>query len=192
MSLRYAILGLLSLGDFTGYDLSKRFTGSIGFFWSAKHSQIYPELSRLSDEGLVTFQAVEQDSRPNKKLYSITDKGREELRLWLEGPLEPRSFKDPVLLRAFCASQMDRAELSAQLEETAQANRDRLSVYQEIEASLESQSETDPSHPWVGAYLTLRFAMMQASAYVAWCEWALDLLQGRAPDPRRGDPALRP
>lgn len=180
MSLRYAILGLLSLGDFTGYDLSKRFTGSIGFFWSAKHSQIYPELAKLSDEGLVTFQAVEQDSKPNKKLYSITPRGRDDLQAWLQAPLEPRSFKDPVLLRAFCASQMDREDLSAQLEETAQANRDRLHVYQEIERSLAEGSETDPSHPWVGAYLTLRFAMMQASAYVAWCEWAVEYLRSGA------------
>ncbi len=177
MSLRYAILGLLSLGDFTGYDLSKRFTGSIGFFWSAKHSQIYPELAKLSDEGCVTFRQVEQDSRPNKKLYSITESGRQDLQDWLASPLEPRSFKDPVLLRAFCASRMDREDLCAQLEETAQANRDRLHVYQEIEASLEAGSETDPSHPLVGAYLTLRFAMMQASAYVAWCEWAVDYLR---------------
>lgn len=187
MSLRYAILGLLSLGDFTGYDVSKRFAGSIGFFWSAKHSQIYPELGKLSEEGLVTFQAVEQDSKPNKKLYSITAAGRRDLQQWLQSPLEPRSFKDPVLLRAFCASQMEAADLMAQLAETAQANRDRLQIYQEFERSLTESSETDPSHPWVGAFLTLRFAMMQASAYVAWCEWAIAHLEASAHAGPRAD-----
>lgn len=177
MSLRYAILGILSLGRYSGYDLSKRFAGSIGFFWSAKHSQIYPELAKLAAEGLVTFEAVEQDSKPNKKIYAITGAGRASLRDWLVSPVEPSSFKNPLLLRAFCASQMDPDDLVAQLEEEAQANRDRLLIYQDVERELTRQGETEPSHPWVGGYLTLRFAMMQASAYVAWCEWAIEHLQ---------------
>lgn len=178
MALRYAVLGMLSLGEHTGYDLSKRFNGSIGSFWSAKHSQIYPELARLLEEGWVSCLAIEQEGRPNKKLYTLTPAGLEELRRWLMTPCEPATVKEPLLLRAFCAGTGDRATLASQIDEAMHAQQDRLYVYRALEAELAAQGETDPAHPWFGSFLGLRFAMMQASAYIAWCSWALDLLRG--------------
>ena len=57
-TLKYAILGLLSREDMTGYDIAKIFNAELANFWNAKHSQIYPELKRLTEEGLVTFHVV--------------------------------------------------------------------------------------------------------------------------------------
>lgn len=174
MALRYAVLGMLSLGEHTGYELSKRFNGSIGSFWSAKHSQIYPELARLLEAGWVACRAVEQVGRPDKKVYTLTAAGRAELLSWLEAPCEGPTVKEPLLLRAFCAGTGDRRILATQIEEAMHAQQDRLYVYRALEQELEAQGETDPAHPWFGSFLTLRFAMMQASAYIAWCEWALE------------------
>lgn len=53
--LKYAILGLLDQHELTGYDITKHFKDSLGQFWSAKHSQIYPELKRLTEEGFIEF-----------------------------------------------------------------------------------------------------------------------------------------
>lgn len=53
--LKYAILGLLDQCELTGYDITKHFKDSLGQFWSAKHSQIYPELKRLTEEGFIEF-----------------------------------------------------------------------------------------------------------------------------------------
>lgn len=77
MSLTYGILGFLSYGSMTGYDLAKAFGCSVNFFWNAQTSQIYRELGRMEGEGLVASELVLQTQRPNKKLYSITEKGRE-------------------------------------------------------------------------------------------------------------------
>jgi len=51
------------------------------FFWQARHSQIYPELARLEEKGLVTHQVVEQQDRPDKKVYSVTDSGLDALKV---------------------------------------------------------------------------------------------------------------
>ena len=74
-TLKYAILGLLMRSPVTGYDIAKEFGDGLGCFWSAKHSQIYPELKRLTDDGLIQFRTVIQGERMEKKLYEITDKG---------------------------------------------------------------------------------------------------------------------
>ena len=55
-TLRYAILGLLNRRDMSGYDLTKEFETTLAEFWGAKHSQIYPELKALADEGLIAYQ----------------------------------------------------------------------------------------------------------------------------------------
>ena len=79
MALKHAIL--VSLGDtpMSGYDLAKHFDETIGFFWRASHPQIYRELAKLRDKGLVDAQDVIQRGRPNRILYSLTPAGREEL-----------------------------------------------------------------------------------------------------------------
>src|SRR5690349_5022418 len=96
MSLRFAILGLLARESLTGYDLTKRFDTTIAFFWSAKHSQIYPELATLTKEGLVTYEVVTQTSKPNKKVYTITPEGIAALAAWVSEPRDKRTVKDPM------------------------------------------------------------------------------------------------
>jgi DNA-binding PadR family transcriptional regulator len=61
---------------YCGYDLSKRFDGSVGFFWNATQQQIYRELAKLEDQGWISPQTISQQGRPDKKLYSVTDFGR--------------------------------------------------------------------------------------------------------------------
>ena len=72
-TLKYAILGLMMQAPITGYDISKAFGPGLGSFWSAKHSQIYPELKRLTQEGLIQYSVVTQGERMEKKLYEITE-----------------------------------------------------------------------------------------------------------------------
>jgi PadR family transcriptional regulator AphA len=82
MSLRYALLGFLTTEPASGYRLAQEFGESMGWFWYASHSQIHPELKRMEDEGLVTSELLEDDGR-GKRLYSITESGREQLDQWL-------------------------------------------------------------------------------------------------------------
>ena len=79
-TLKYAILGLINREPMTGYDITREFNNNnLANFWYAKHSQVYPELSRLMEEKLVTCEVVIQGEKLEKKLYSITEAGKEQL-----------------------------------------------------------------------------------------------------------------
>ena len=77
MDIRTLCLGILSLGDATGYEIKKMVAeGSFSFFSEASYGSIYPALTKLSDEGLIEWTAEAQTNRPDKKIYHLTDKGR--------------------------------------------------------------------------------------------------------------------
>ena len=76
-TLKYVILGLLMRHPMSGYDITKEFQNGLTEFWDAKHSQIYPELRRLYDEGLITYEVQISGEALEKKVYSITEQGRQ-------------------------------------------------------------------------------------------------------------------
>jgi len=78
MSLEFAILGFLNYHPYTGYDLKKIFDTSIRHFWPADQSQISHTLAHLTDEGFVQMEEVPMEDRPDRKVYQITDAGRQE------------------------------------------------------------------------------------------------------------------
>ena len=82
-TLKYAILGLLNRKPMTGYDISKEFNFQLAEFWSAKHSQIYPELKKLVSEELIIFKIEISGDVLEKKVYYITEKGKQEFLKWL-------------------------------------------------------------------------------------------------------------
>lgn len=103
MSLPHGLLGLLNYKDMTGYELSKTFDDSLSFFWKAQASQIYRELDRMETFGWLTSHVEIQIERPNKRIYTITEKGKDELKKWLEAEI-PQSFLPPrneILIRIF-------------------------------------------------------------------------------------------
>ena len=109
--LKYGVLGLLSYGDMTGYEIMAIFRDSLAFFWNASTSQIYRELQHLEDRGLATSCVQEQDGRPNRRVYSITEAGRGELSCWLDcgedGALSDLRMRFPLLLRLFFMGEAD-------------------------------------------------------------------------------------
>ena len=90
MALPHAILVSLCEQASSGYDLAHRFDRSIGYFWAATHQQIYRTLRTMETDGWVRVQAVEQQGRPDKKVYDVTAAGRAELASWIERPLSGR------------------------------------------------------------------------------------------------------
>lgn len=85
--LKYIILGLLIHEDRTGYDIKKLFEGELGDFWYANHSQIYPELRKLENKGLITSHMETVGTKLEKKYYHLTEAGKEVLKEWMEEPL---------------------------------------------------------------------------------------------------------
>jgi DNA-binding PadR family transcriptional regulator len=116
MSLKHAILGFLSIAPLTGYELKKSFDNSVQHFWSADQSQIYRTLEQIVEAGWAEVKLVEQQARPNRKVYHITKPGRAELRRWLVAPLIHREEHDPFLIQLFFAGNLPDAEVEALLE----------------------------------------------------------------------------
>lgn len=87
MSLRYAALALLSAQPMTGYELVRYFDDTVGLMWTAQDSQIYPELRRMEEDGLVRAETVPRGERAAKRLYKITARGRTALRAWASTPI---------------------------------------------------------------------------------------------------------
>ncbi|WDP89231.1 MAG: PadR family transcriptional regulator [Desulfobacter sp.] len=102
MSLKYAILGLLHYEDMHGYRIKEHIEKNFGHMWSVNYGQIYPNLKKLEQEGLVSMGESIQNGRkgPPKKLYSLTDQGKTVFREWLESsPEKSMLLRDPFLMR---------------------------------------------------------------------------------------------
>ncbi|HEY9061389.1 MAG TPA: DUF4180 domain-containing protein [Pseudobacteroides sp.] len=112
MSIKYAILGLLSWKPFSGYDMKKVFEESSTMYWSGNNNQIYKSLLQLTDEGLVTNQVQHQESSPSKKLYSITKEGLAELKEWVLSSPEIPELKNTFLVQLSWAYQLNDEELN--------------------------------------------------------------------------------
>jgi DNA-binding PadR family transcriptional regulator len=87
MALAHAILVSLCEESGSGYELARRFDRSIGYFWNAKHQQIYRTLRVMEDDGWVRPRPVVQHGRPDKKVYTVAAAGRAELARWIAEPL---------------------------------------------------------------------------------------------------------
>jgi PadR family transcriptional regulator AphA len=96
-TLSFGLLCILATDNYTGYELMLK----IQPFWQAKHSQIYPLLAALEKDGLVQYEEVVQSDKPDKKIYSITEKGQSELKQWIAQPSAEPVTRDEMLLKAF-------------------------------------------------------------------------------------------
>jgi DNA-binding PadR family transcriptional regulator len=106
----YVILGALSLGARSGYEIKRLVDKSTRFFWAASYGQIYPELRRLQQEGLVTA-ASDPRGRRQRIRYSLTQAGRERLLAWLREPGAGYELRDEGLLKLFFARALERDEV---------------------------------------------------------------------------------
>jgi PadR family transcriptional regulator AphA len=163
----YAVLGLLSIGEQSGYDLKKRADRSVGYFWSPAKSRIYAILPRLVDAGLVRRRDVRQQGRPDKQLYRLTAEGRRALAAWLEQPLEPGTDSSLRLLKLFFG---ELAGPEALLEHV-RAWREGVERFR---AELEVIDSEAPSAPPRDFYprLTRMYGFAWADAIIGWARAA--------------------
>ncbi|RME34099.1 MAG: PadR family transcriptional regulator [Thermoflexia bacterium] len=174
MSLPHAILGFLNYAPMTGYDLKKAFDTSVRHFWPADQAQIYRTLKELMRQGWVTVEVVPQEDRPNRKVYHITEAGREELRRWLRTPTAPEDPRVPLLVKVFFAGGLADEEAAALLEAYAAGLRDRLEAYARIprQAAHYAEAIRSPREVFFWA-LTLDYGVRLTRAALEWAEEAI-------------------
>lgn len=173
MSLRFALLGLLDRRPSSGYDLTQRFAEGIGSYaWSAKHSQIYPELKKLTEAGLIEL--AELGAR-GRKTYQITPPGREELRGWLLAPPPSSSgVRNEFVLRLFLLSSLNRTEAAGILRGAlAFADEQAELLRGEFAAAVEGINTPSGGAPGMAA----QYGIHSYQALAEWARWALEAIQ---------------
>ncbi len=177
MALAHAILAVLVDHPNSGYDLAKQFDGSVGFFWAASHQQIYRELSKLEAIGWLTCEIIPQEGRPDKKLYHITETGKQKLQAWIAQPCEPAAIKEDLLVKIFAGYVATSPEIILhELQQHRQAHLEKLSTYKALEQRY-FQNLQSLSLPAKFRYLTLLKGISYESDWVAWCDRAIEILR---------------
>lgn len=182
MSLPYGLLGLLSYQDGTGYDMAKMFEGSLNFFWHAQSSQIYREFSRMEEKGWVSCESIVQDGRPNKKVYSITESGRDEFTRWLsEAEFELVSPHNSMLMRVFFGANDPDATLLLLKKVRDQCKKDIATKHPEASQNASAYAEITKDGQLQQKYwlMTRDFVTMQKKATIEWVERCIAHLEGK-------------
>lgn len=183
MALRHALLAALLEGEASGYELSKRFDVSVANFWYATPQQLYRELDRLDADGLVRGRRVRQRRRPDKRMFRLTNAGREELRAFAATPTKPTAIRDDLLVKVQAADASTAAALVEELGERAAHARAKLALYDRLVADVlagRSPGEFLANGERIGPYLTLLRGIAFEQENVRWCETAVEALGARA------------
>jgi len=169
-TLGFALLTLLARGPATGYELRQQLRQPIGYFWTARHSQIYRELAALADAGHVLVREGQGPGPRAKKTYTITDTGRGALAEWLPLPpvYQPRS---ELVLKAYGVNSGDPRRMAEMYQATADAARERAAIWQAELESMAEEGYSNPSHPRFGNYAVLKMGVASQQVTHRWAAW---------------------
>ena len=168
---RYALLGLLTMGPMSGYDIKKLTDFSLGYFWSENYGHIYPILKKLEDEGLVTGRTEHTRGKPDRNVFSLTDTGRREFDEWLGLSSEKQPIRNEFLLKLFFGWRLPGTDVEAKLLD----ERGRTAVYLAELKTLEKRiSEDIRGNEGLPYWLmTLDFGKSFARMAMDWCDECL-------------------
>ncbi|MEV0929036.1 PadR family transcriptional regulator [Streptomyces spongiicola] len=165
MSLRHALLGLLSERPASGYDLLKRFETSLANVWPATQSQIYTELTRLAGAGLITVAA---EGPRGRKEYVLTDTGLSELRHWLTETKPQLSTRSDVLLRVFFLGVLEPGQARAYLTGLIEMSEEGYRELRGLTDAIDWGDDDLSVYGRIALEYGLRFNAMRRE----WAEWA--------------------
>jgi PadR family transcriptional regulator AphA len=171
MSLRHGVLGLLVDGPASGYDLLKIFDRSLAYVWPATQSQLYGELNRLAEDGLIV--ASEEGPRRRKE-YTITPAGRSELERWLTDDEPDRIRRNDAMLRVFFLGTLKPEQAKAYLEREANVHEHLEQLLSEIARTTDWDTRAFDAYGRLVVESGIRYAHTQAE----WARWAAEQVDG--------------
>lgn len=183
MSLKHGILGLLNYGSMTGYELDRAFKDSLSFFWQAQTSQIYRELSAMENKGWLTSERIIQNEKPNKRVYSLTAEGKEELKNWLSSPetdiREAMSIRSAFLMRVFFAGETNDEQALLLLHAFREKCIETISQFDTIPGAIvEYGAVVDSAERTKYWKIAALFGELYYRAEMEWVERAITFLEG--------------
>lgn len=175
--LKHGILGLLNYGEMNGYEILETFRHSLNHFWNAQKSQVYRELNSLETSGYISGTWIEQNGKPDKKMYSITDAGRVELLNWLSEDLKENA-RIPLLMKTFFLGEKtidENIEFFNDLKKVYQRKyQGFLAVDESKEAYGEELQDAYRSMFWG---FTISYGRRRAKMVVEWCDECISMLE---------------
>ncbi|MBA9025975.1 MULTISPECIES: PadR family transcriptional regulator [Bacillaceae] len=172
-TLGYAILSALGRKPCSGYELVQY----LDAVWPAKHSQIYPRLSKMEQNGLLVFEEVVQTGKPDKKIFSITEKGRETLEKWVtESPSDP-IMRDEFLIKINSIWLSDEESAKKLIQDRISNLEQKVAYRADTIAELEQKHRENTMSKHFGRYLLFNRRNMMDKEEISWCEWVLNLLE---------------
>jgi DNA-binding PadR family transcriptional regulator len=169
---RFSLLGWLSRGPKSGYEMARLMADSTEHFWSESPGQIYPSLRALEAEGLVQHKDLASGAR-RRKCFVLTRAGRAALEQWLAEPPQEQPPRNELLLKVFFGRHGPAAVLRQHLQQFATRQNERMRAYREIATKLDRHSSADADlFYW---RLTLEFGLKRVAAAEA---WAIEALAG--------------
>ena len=180
MALEHILLGVLR-DPATGYELKKHFDYTLAHFWAAEQSQIYTTLARLERDGLLTSRTEPSDRGPQRKVYSITRKGRTQLRKWLDAGPEASDVRFTYLAQVFFLDELgDLGAAASFLRELGAQFRAKLNALEEVDAGIAAETPTYPDEiqpDLLFPVLTLRLGVRRIRATLDWVDESLAVIE---------------
>jgi DNA-binding PadR family transcriptional regulator len=182
MSLRDAVLAALLDGESSGYDLAKGFDASVANFWMATPQQLYRELDRLAEHGLIQARIVHQERRPNKRMFSLTEAGHEAIQQFTSRAPKPAVIRDELAVKVLAADAGSASAVRDFVAERLQWATAKLERYERFQARLlDGRTEDDylAQTERVGPYLTLLRGISFEQENIRWAERVLTIMEQR-------------
>lgn len=176
MSLKHALLVLLETEPGSGYDLLKHFKERLGYFWNAKHQQIYQQLKTLHQEGALECIVEPQEGKPDKKVYRVTPQGAEMLKEWLASSVKPSKVNDALLVKIYGGHLTDPQNLIDELDHHIELHQSTLERLYAIEQQFDQLPE-DKREQYTLPYITLRRGILGEQAWLQWADEAKKMIK---------------
>jgi DNA-binding PadR family transcriptional regulator len=176
MALRHTILAYLSRQPLSGYEIAKEFAEGFGScFWKASQQQVYAELTKLEQQGYVTYEAIPQPGRLDKKIYSLTETGLKELTSWLVKPSEPSPIREDLGVIGLAGHLVSKQVVVREIQRRRQLHAEVLEQAQHLDEhfaqNLDSLELKD-----LYMHLIIRRGIRYQSEWIAWCDEALEAI----------------
>ena len=155
----------------SGYDLGLVIRASVGRIWNESYGQIYPNLKKLAAGGFVTSKTERQKGKPDRRIYSITTKGRERLAKWLAVPPQPEIARNELLLKLFFGAQVPTEILIGNVERMVESEAAVLKELTRLEHEDIAQSRHYPGAPYWK--MAARFGQLELAAHLDWASETL-------------------
>ncbi len=181
MSIKHAILGLLAGGPLHGYDLKAAYEADLVPESKLNFGQVYTTLDRLHRDGLVTPEVVAQSERPDRKVYTLTEKGRRELDEWLRTPSEQdRDLRNETFLKLMLAKRLAKHPVNGAAtpaDPFAVLAAERRSCLEELHNVTLSRARAEQEGAPAATLLLLDLAVLRLDAFHKWLEHCEDYLR---------------